>query len=172
MGCHSERHQLAVSRGGPASALVLLAAGAMVALVTSTTAVRGVLDHKDESSQGVDLAPEARDSLEALGDSEGLPVARDLLDQADAVSHKSELVLEKEASDLLEEYRRRGDCVVAQSGYLDLLGETWGCVMQGEGWVEICLVRRGAEDARSDVAVWHIDAEDVAAVCGLEEGPV
>lgn len=44
--------------------------------------------------------------------------------------------------------------------------------MQGEGWVEICLVQRGAGDARSDVVVWHMDAEDVAAVCDPEAGPV
>ncbi len=155
-----------MSRRGPAGALVLLV---VVALVV---AVFGGLGRKDELSQEAVLAPEARDSLEALGDSEGAPVARDLLDQADAVSYESELDLEEEASDLLEEYRQRGDCVVAQYGYLDLLGGTWGCVMQGEGWVEICLVQRGAGDARSDVVVWHMDAEDVAAVCDPEAGPV
>ncbi|WP_407416615.1 hypothetical protein, partial [Paratractidigestivibacter faecalis] len=43
----------------------------------------------------------------------------------------SELPAAEEAERVLDEYAARGDCVVARSGWLDLLGRTWGCVIQG-----------------------------------------
>lgn len=66
------------------------------------------------------------------------------------------------ATDLLNAYRSRQDCLLAQSGYLDLYGEAWGCVIQGGAWVDVCVVRGDAEETRSmvsvvrmDVAVWE-----------------
>ena len=45
----------------------------------------------------------------------------------------------------LEAYEERGDVVLVQAGYLDLLGNTWGCVVAGPGWAEVCVVTRRAE---------------------------
>ena len=70
------------------------------------------------------------------------------------------------AADLLEERRSRGDCVLVRSGYLDLLGGTWGCVLQGNGWVEVCLVSEGDGGEGCDVVTWRMDAADAARVTG------
>lgn len=50
--------------------------------------------------------------------------------------------VEQAAYSLLVTYRDGvTPCVLAQSGYLDLLGNTWGCVIEGDGWVDVCVVR-------------------------------
>lgn len=86
--------------------------------------------------------------------------ALSVLENATSAASKSELALEDECARLLDEYEGRGDCLVAQSGYLDVTGSTWGCVMQGEGWVEICLVQEQT-DGTSETVVWHMDTSDV-----------
>ncbi|OFK23449.1 hypothetical protein HMPREF2826_05055 [Olsenella sp. HMSC062G07] len=53
---------------------------------------------------------------------------------------RSERPLDEEARTLLATYQGRGDCVLAQAGRLDLMGREWGCVVQGEGWVDVCRV--------------------------------
>lgn len=70
------------------------------------------------------------------------------------------------AAGVVEEYRSRRDCVVARAGYLDLLGKTWGCVMQGEGWVEICVV--GEHEDGCTVWVTRMDAAEVGSLVGQD----
>lgn len=53
------------------------------------------------------------------------------------------------AEDVLGRYRREGTCLVAYAGYLDLLGNAWGCVMEGPGWVDVCVV----EEVRGSACV-------------------
>lgn len=81
---------------------------------------------------------------------------------AQVSGYESDLPLEEEARRCLERYRNEGDCVVSRSGYLDLLGGTWGCVMQGDGWAEVLLVSEAPDGAGSEVVVWRMDAADVA----------
>lgn len=51
--------------------------------------------------------------------------------------------LESTATDLLNRYYdEERPCVVQCAGYLGLLGNTWACVMEGPGWVDICAVRQ------------------------------
>lgn len=69
----------------------------------------------------------------------------------------SELPAAEEAERVLDEYAARGDCVVVRSGWLDLLGRTWGCVIQGEGWVDVCVVGE-REGGGSEVGVMRMDA--------------
>lgn len=71
--------------------------------------------------------------------------------------HLSELPAAEEAGRVLDEYAARGDCVVARSGWLDLLGRTWGCVIQGEGWVDVCIVGE-REGGGSEVGVMRMAA--------------
>jgi len=71
-----------------------------------------------------------------------------------------------EGTELLEGYADGGDCVLAQSGYLDLLGRSWGCVIQGEGWVDICIVQEGPSGEGSTRSVIHMDATDAAEELG------
>lgn len=74
--------------------------------------------------------------------------------------HASELPVTEEAERVLDGYAAEGDCVVAQSGWLDLLGRTWGCVIQGEGWVDVCVVSE-REGGGSEVGVMRMDASDL-----------
>ena len=83
------------------------------------------------------------------------------------------------AADLLRAYRRRRDCLPAQCGYLDLYGEAWGCVIQGDGWVDVCVVRGEQEGQKSvltvvrmDGAAWamEVGTADVGESLSLESG--
>lgn len=101
----------------------------------------------------------------ALAGDEGA-LATEALSAAQETSYESGLPLEGEGERLVEGYRARGDCVVAQAGYLDLAGSVWGCVMQGEGWVDICVVRDADQGKGSFVVIWHMDADEVGAAVG------
>ena len=48
--------------------------------------------------------------------------------------------LEQVATRLLRSYRDAGSCVLARSGFLDLTGSVWSCVIQGDGWTDVCIV--------------------------------
>ncbi len=61
----------------------------------------------------------------------------------------SSLPLEAEATKRLEGYRDSGVCVLECAGYLDLYGDAWGCLVQGDGWVEILVIREAAEESCS-----------------------
>ena len=102
----------------------------------------------------------AEDSVRALSESVETPLAETVLEGARVSRSESDLGVVEEGKRLLERYRGRGDCVVAQAGYLDLGGRTWGCVMQGEGWVELCVVQEGDEGG-STVVTRRMDADDV-----------
>lgn len=47
---------------------------------------------------------------------------------------------EEAARGVLSSYRDRGDCLLAWSGELGLLGGAWGCVVHGDGWADVCVV--------------------------------
>lgn len=49
------------------------------------------------------------------------------------------------AGETLREYRDSRDCLLRQAGYLDLLGNVWGCVVQGGGWVDVVIVSSDPE---------------------------
>lgn len=66
--------------------------------------------------------------------------------------------VEQVAARLLCAYRDRGDCVLASSGYLDLFGSVWSCVVEGDGWADVCLVVQMDEGQLCQVSVTHLDA--------------
>ena len=145
---HRERHQLALRRRGSLVAAALLVAGLL-----------GVLSGTEGDAsrdEGVAVTP----LLDALGDEAVSEYALDLLGRAEGERRESDRSLAEEGERVLEDYRLRGDCIVAQAGYLDLSGKVWGCVVQGAGWVELCVIREGDEGG-SEVVSWHMDADDV-----------
>ncbi len=71
---------------------------------------------------------------------------------------KSDLALQDEGICILESYKSAGQRLV-RSGYLDLLGNVWGCVVQGDGWVEICIIR-AQEDGGCNVRVTRMVASE------------
>lgn len=110
------------------------------------------------SASGATSVEELVDGLGELVDDQ----TAEVLSAADVSVYQSERSVVEEGTDLLEEYEGRGDCVVAKAGYLDFLGGTWGCVFQGDSWVDICVVSADADGEGCVVRVWHIDAEDAA----------
>lgn len=65
------------------------------------------------------------------------------------------------ATRLLRAYRDAGGCVLARSGYLDLTGSAWGCVVQGDGWTDVCVVCATAEEGVSELRVMRLDADEM-----------
>ena len=70
------------------------------------------------------------DSLSALASDEGTEVSEERVREALPVA----------AEEVLAQYRANGTCLLMQAGYLDLLGNVWGCVTEGPGWVDVCVV--------------------------------
>ena len=75
---------------------------------------------------------------------------------APAKSWESERPLTEEAQTILVGYRQRKDCVLVRAGYVDLVGQAWSCVIQGDGWVDICVVRE-TDVGSSKVSVSRIE---------------
>lgn len=57
--------------------------------------------------------------------------------------------LEQEAGERLAAYGREDGCSLECAGYLDLYGNAWGCLVQGDGWVEILVIRHASGDTCS-----------------------
>lgn len=84
---------------------------------------------------------------------------------ADGVSVRTERgEVEQVATRLLASYRDGDPCVLASSGYLDLLGSVWGCVVQGDGWVDVCVVSEEGDMCRT--CVMRLDAGQVGTLVG------
>ncbi len=99
------------------------------------------------------LVPEANVADDAFEDAP-LP--------ADGVTtYETELELPDASQELVEQYRDRGDCLMCQAGYLDLLGDAWSCVVQGPDWVDVCVVSAAAGDSGSVVRVQRLEKVDV-----------
>ena len=71
-----------------------------------------------------------------------------------------------EAASVLEDRQDRGDSLVVRSGYLDMFGGAWGCVLQGSGWVEVCLVSEDGDGEGSSVVTWRMLASDLVGLSG------
>ena len=136
--------------------VVAVVLAAVAALLAGAPGVGGGAG--EGSGPGVEREPDPVG--DALGDDVAAPV-REVLSGAEVRRRESELSLVEEGERVLEEYRSRGDCLLVEAGYLDLMGRTWACVTKGEGWVELCLVRESGDGGGSSVVTWHMDAGDV-----------
>lgn len=175
---HRKRHQLPVSARLALVVLAMvgaaaLALGALVVTgrdrVASSRPVGSEADERGDTGGGLpDAGVEERDGEK----DDALPMAMpdevsaegaDLLAGATAERRwDSELPLREEAARVLREADERGDCVLARAGYLDLSGRVWGCVTQGSGWAEVCVVWERADGTGSEVRVWRLDASELA----------
>lgn len=133
-----------------------------------SAADEGERDGTDPSTQGEGVAsPDAGDSPDTQG-----PAAPDgsATDVTPGVSVQ-EGDVQQVASRLLASYRDAGDCVLASSGYLDLFGSVWGCVVRGDGWVDICIVSEAGEGSASEVRVMRLTEDEVTeSLDGVSDG--
>lgn len=67
--------------------------------------------------------------------------------------------LQQAGEELLDLYKEKEHSVPVFSGYLDVLGKTWGCIFQGNGWTDICLVTD--TDAVRKVAICHMTTQEM-----------
>lgn len=116
---------------------------------------------RDQSEQVMEQTDEKGELLGEDGlEDETLPVAG--VTSASDVSVRGEAgEVEQVATRLLASYRDEGDCVLVEASYLDLLGSVWGCVVQGDQWVDICVVEQ-IDESSSRVHVMRLDASEVA----------
>lgn len=82
------------------------------------------------------------------------------------VDGPSNLALEEAASECLRRYQEQGEAVLASAGYLDLLGRVWGCTIQGDGWVDVCVIRSD-EGGGSSVRVERLEVDAWARELGF-----
>jgi len=61
---------------------------------------------------------------------------------AEVASYETQEDLVDTATDVVCRYRDEETCVVRSAGYLGLLGNTWSCIMEGPGWVDLCVVQQ------------------------------
>ena len=73
-----------------------------------------------------------------------------------------DLTLRDAARRVLAQYRDCGEPVVlVRSGYLDVTGKVWGCVVEGDGWVDVCELVSAAGGG-TEVHVTRMDADEWA----------
>lgn len=81
---------------------------------------------------------------------EGAAPVEEALPQGDGDIHVTTYETSEElpdaAAELVSRYEEANDCLVRSAGYLDMFGNVWSCLMEGPGWVDLCLVSQG-EDA-------------------------
>lgn len=125
-----------------------------LAIVDPTTPRGKELGPADAQAVPDAVGSAARVVGEELGDS-----AAELLGN-EVVRYSSPLELQDEAAQALEAYRDGEPCVLVGSGYLGVTGGTWGCLVQGDGWVEVRLVSQRQKEAGSEVTVVHMDVSE------------
>ncbi len=141
-------------------AVVLVALAVMAVLVAWGLGASEVTESSDET---VPSEYAAEDGATLEGE---LDLVLGIASASQATRYESERSLVDEARSVLEDREGRGDCVVAKSGYLDLAGRTWGCVLQGDGWAEVLVVSEDEESSGCEVVSWLMDVEDVKRVLG------
>lgn len=63
---------------------------------------------------------------------------------------------------VLEHYKRKRNCVLSGSGWIDLVGNSWGCLIYGGNWVDVCVVqaKTQSESECSNVQIVRLDKDE------------
>ena len=101
---------------------------------------------------------ENRDDKKANGQPISYAAAEDLFKQ-NSVQRDSKETIQDEAQSVLESYQQRADCVLVYSGYIDLTGNVWSCLVNGGNWSELVTISDQGEIRR--VSTCHISTQDV-----------
>lgn len=141
----------------PAAACVLGAVAAALAVASAFLGTPSFPGKGAASTQGASSGEAAEVSLS--GEAEAV------LSRAEGSGYVFEQGIEAAAGKVLESYAAREGCALARSGYLGILGDCWGCVVTGGDWAEVCVVTQRADEERSEVRIWRIDAAELE---GLE----
>ena len=114
-------------------------------------------DHSLNTSSDYVQTHENRDDKNVNKQPISYAAAEDLLKQ-NSVQRDSKETIQNEAQSILEGYQQRADCVLVYSGYLDIAGNVWGCLVNGGNWSELVTVSDQGEIRR--VSTCHISTQD------------
>lgn len=119
------------------------------------------LPRKQADSSKIELSREQSQENREEGTVEQ-PISRaaaeDLFKQ-NSVQRDSKETIQDEAQSVLESYQQRSDCVLVYSGYIDLSGNVWSCLVNGGNWSELVIISDQGEIRR--VSTCHINTQDV-----------
>lgn len=169
MGGDSERHQLPVSLSRAVLALVVVACVVAIAAGVLSGRRAPVVEVSDGSPvvETSDGSPSV--SVTMTGSSGDAKSSEDKGTSAgegepggEAFESSDLSGVPEEAAVLVREYEGRDDCVLVRSGYLDLSGRVWSMVVEGSGWVDVCLVQ-STDDGTIETKVMHMDVAEWAA---------
>ena len=114
----------------------------------------------DSSNANSDYAQTQKLRVEKKSDEQPISyeAAKDLFEQ-NSVQRDSKETIQDEAQSVLESYQQRADCVLVYSGYIDLAGNVWSCLVNGGNWSELVTISDQGEIRR--VSTCHISTQDV-----------
>lgn len=113
-------------------------------------------DHSSNTSSDYVQTHENRDDKKA--NEQPISYAAEDLFKQNSVQRDSKETIQNEAQSILEGYQQRADCVLVYSGYLDIAGNVWGCLVNGGNWSELVTVSDQGEIRR--VSTCHISTQD------------
>ncbi len=120
------------------------------------------LPRKQADSSKIELSREQSQEIREEKGSAEQPILRaaaeDLFKQ-NSVQRDSKETIQDEAQSVLESYQQRSDCVLVYSGYIDLAGNVWSCLVNGGNWSELVIISDQGEIRR--VSTCHITTQDV-----------
>ena len=120
------------------------------------------LPRKQADSSKIELSREQSQEIrEEKGSAEQsiLRAAAEDLFKQNAVQRDSKETIQDEAQSVLESYQQRSDCVLVYSGYIDLAGNVWSCLVNGGNWSELVIISDQGEIRK--VSTCHITTQDV-----------
>ena len=108
-------------------------------------------DERDPASESQDTGQAEDLGLGSLvGDPslQNMPIGQQLDEMARDASGSVQVTQTEEgltdsAKKMINSYRDERTCLLRSAGFLDLRGRVWGCVIEGPGWADICVLEEG-----------------------------
>ncbi|MGN0070887.1 MAG: hypothetical protein ACI361_03480 [Atopobiaceae bacterium] len=140
---------------------LLLLGVAVLATITAAFLLRGQsLGTHDEVSSGSVEEGSLSDEASRILAGSGRTLPEDVSSE-DTQSYTVDKPLKTVSSQLMESYEDRGDCVLLEAQYLDLLGKVWGFSVEGQGWADVCILKETGS-GKTEVEIIHLAAAEGA----------
>ena len=133
---------------------LLLAVAILAAVLALGLLLKGMDAGSPEASGSAeeDLSSETAQLLANAGGTVYEDISADEVE-----SYTVDKPLKTASSQLMESYEDRGDCVLLEAQYLDLLGKVWGFSVEGQGWADVCILKETGS-GKTQVEVVHLAA--------------
>lgn len=157
-----ERRQLAVRGRAQARGRVIAVAMLLCVAVALSLFAAALRAHRGQQDVDAAYEQELQEQLASVPEVDAAAsggAARILGDTEPSIRESGREVAD-ESAEVLADYGRRSDCVLARSGYLGLFNGAWSCLVLGGDWAEICMVT-SAQDGGSEVRTWRITGAEV-----------